>query len=46
MHCEEIKGHKLTVEIADNRRSNKKLGPHNDDRCFKCNSKGHWYIII
>lgn len=35
----------MKVDLVDNRKG-RKNGPNEQDKCFKCNKGGHWYINL
>lgn len=43
MHHKRIDGHKIVVEKAGERKNTKKKGPQEEDACFNCKERGHWF---
>ena len=43
MHEKELDGYRLTVEPAG-RDKKRGRGPQNEDECWQCGKKGHWYF--
>ena len=44
MHHTHIDGQKIVVEKAGERKNPKRKGPQEEDSCFICKERGHWWV--